>query len=77
MADVHPQAAQVKLSETCGCGAAFTVEDDDVVMCNASMADWRQQHKCVDPRYRSPESSTGTRLDFGFTRYVRRPLDAA
>lgn len=77
MADVHPQAAQVKLSETCGCGAAFTVEDDDSELCRNTVESWRNWHQCVDPRYRSAESSTGTRLDFGFTRYVRRPLDAA
>lgn len=78
MADLHPPAAAVKMSETCSCGASFTVDDGEPVQCRKSIRGWReQQHTCPFPRYRSAESTTAGRQDFGFTRIWRRPVDGS
>lgn len=57
----------MKLSETCTCGAGFTVEDDDLEPVRVEMAKWRESHKCVPHgRYADPHSVSGGQFSLGF-----------
>lgn len=59
----------MRLFETCVCGAAFTVEDDEASLCVTNMSLWRERHQCpgYDPMRRNAGSMNPPSVEFGFS----------
>lgn len=57
----------MKLSETCTCGADFTVEGDDIAEARIDLVAWRSTHRCgVRTNSVDPHSVVGGQFSLGF-----------